>query len=65
MKTIAIAVFFVLLLSLITSTPSAPVYAASSGAMSGKYDWASRGYRQAAKAKNLTNPKAKKLKSPN
>jgi hypothetical protein len=60
MKTIAIAVFFTLLLCLTTSMPSAPVYAASSGAMSGKYNYGSKGYRQAAREKNVKGTKAKK-----
>ena len=48
------------LLGLTLATPSAPSYAAAPGAMSGKGDWASRGYYQAAKQKQM---KAGKMKN--
>jgi hypothetical protein len=50
MKTIAVLAASAFLSVTVLSSFS-PVYAAAPGAMSGKGDWATRGYNQAAKQK--------------
>ncbi|WP_407179023.1 hypothetical protein [Bradyrhizobium sp. STM 3562] len=48
------------LLGLTLASTTVPSYAAAPGAMSGKGDWATRGYNQAAKEKQMKSTKAKK-----
>ena len=54
MKTITVlAVSAFLSVTSLSSFTPAPAYAAAPGAMSGKSDFATRGYRQAAKEKKV------------
>jgi hypothetical protein len=59
MKSILFLAAAVLVYSTIATTFT-PVYAAAPGAMSGKGDWATRGYNQAAKQKQMKSTKATK-----
>jgi hypothetical protein len=61
MKTIAVLAVSAFLSMTIASSFS-PVYAAAPGAMSGKGDWATRGYNKAAKAKGMKGAKTAKPK---
>jgi hypothetical protein len=56
MKTIAVIAVSVFL-GVTTLSSFSPAYAAAPGAMSGKGDYATRGYRQAAKQKNAKGTK--------
>jgi hypothetical protein len=55
MKTIAVLVASAFLSVTVLSSFSA-AYAAAPGAMSGKGDWATRGYNRAAKQKMMAKP---------
>jgi hypothetical protein len=55
MKTIAVLAASAFLSVTVLSSFSA-AYAAAPGAMSGKSDWATRGYNQAAKQKTTAKP---------
>ena len=56
MKTIAVLATSAFLSVTVVSSFS-PVYAAAQGAMSGKSDWATKGYKQAAKPKKAQGAK--------
>jgi hypothetical protein len=56
MKTIIVLALSAFLSVTVVSSFS-PAYAAAPGAMSGKGDWATRGYNQAAKQKMMMNRK--------
>jgi hypothetical protein len=56
MKTIVMLTLSAFLSVTVVSSFS-PVYAAAPGAMSGKSDWATRGYKQAAKQKKAKGAK--------
>jgi hypothetical protein len=54
MKTIVVLAAYALLsVMVLSSFAPAPAYAAAPGAMSGKSDFATRGYRQAAREKKV------------
>ena len=55
-----IVVAIVAFLGAVLASSFVPAYAAAPGAMSGKRDWATRGYNQAAKQKQMNNAKMKK-----
>jgi hypothetical protein len=59
MKTIIVLALSAFLSVTVVSSFS-PVYAAAPGAMSGKSDWATRGYKQAAKQKKPNGAKMMK-----
>jgi hypothetical protein len=59
MKTIIVLALSAFLSVTVVSSFS-PVYAAALGAMSGKSDWATRGYKQAAKQKKAKGAKMMK-----
>jgi hypothetical protein len=58
MKTITVLAVSAFLSVTVLSSFSSVAYAAAPGAMSGKSDWASRGYNQPAKAKKAKGTKA-------
>jgi hypothetical protein len=61
MKTIAVLAIFTFL-GVTVASSFAPAYAAARGAMSGKSDYATRGYNRAAKEKNAKGIKTVKPK---
>jgi hypothetical protein len=61
MKTISVLALSAFL-SVTVVSAFAPVYAAAPGAMSGKSDWATKGYKQATKQKKAQGTKMPKPK---
>jgi hypothetical protein len=59
MKAVTVTTFFALIV-FFSNVSFAPLYAASAGAMSGKYGYGSKGYNQAAKEKKMKGTKATK-----